>query len=435
MDELTRYKMRVVFAGIVEAILAIIEIYIMINFNRVFLAIAIVALLMVVVLFFLISGVIDINLLTKEVEQKRYEELYNAQKASYLVIRKSFDEMEERLKSIEEGSALPADEIINAQKAVAKVTISRSKENTDALMNSNDELINQLFTMQEKLEENNESLMKQQQELLDQVHQKMDELNSKIGTIETKVSNGVPVQMPAQQIPVTETIEEPVIEEAKSLEEETPVVDELPVMEEESPALDEAAVVEDELPSLDDMPAMEEELPSLEEPLEEAVDEKKDEDDLSSDEIQAMLDSLSSDPEAYANELAAEPEVPESTGEDTVDEMVIEESVAEEVSDDTTVEEPVIAESEIEEPKAPAVDIPDDPNAQLSPEQIAALFSGAADSSSAEEPEAQPEQPEPEEEPAPSEPEPVQVPDVGVDLSDPNRVMSPEEIEKLFANL
>ena len=140
--EIAKDKIQVILASIALAVLIIMEFYIMINFKSNFIAMAVGILLMIVALFFLISALMDISLKQKDMEQEKYEEIYNAQKASYLVIKKSFDEMEQRLRSIEENSALPAEDIINAQKAVAKVTISRSKENTDALMNSNDELIN-----------------------------------------------------------------------------------------------------------------------------------------------------------------------------------------------------------------------------------------------------------------------------------------------------
>ena len=401
MDELTRYKMKVAFAGIVEAILAIIEIYIMINFNRHFLSIVSVALIMVVVLFFLITGIIDINLITRQQEQKRYEELYNAQKASYLIIRKSFDEMEERLKSIEEGSALPADEIINAQKAVAKVTISRSKENTDALMNSNDELINQLYAMQEKLESNNDSLIKQQQELMNQVHQKMDDMSSKIGTIEDKVSTGIAVaQVAAPIAPQPVVAAEPVIEPDLVMEEISEEVPEPEITEEILPELESEA--EEILPELEDEPVLEEapaEEPTPEpEPVAEPVVEEAPAVEIP-DDPNAMLtpEQIAALVAGGADSAPAEEQAPEPEPEPTVEE-------------------------------APAVEIPDDPNAMLTPEQIAALVAGGADSAPAEEP-------DPELETEPAAEAPVAVPDVGVDLSDPNRVMSPEEIEKLFANL
>ena len=136
--EIAKDTIQIILASIALAILIIMEFYIMINFKSNFMAMAIGVLLMIVVLFFLISGVMDISLKQKDMESQKYEDIYNAQKASYLVIKKSFDDMEQRLRAIEENSSLPAEDIINAQKAVAKLTISRSKENTDALMNSND---------------------------------------------------------------------------------------------------------------------------------------------------------------------------------------------------------------------------------------------------------------------------------------------------------
>ena len=164
--EIARDKIQIILSGIAVAVLIVMELYIMINFKSNFMFMAVGILLMIVALFFLISAVLDITLKTKDMEERKYEDIYNAQKASYLVIKKSFDELDQRLRNIEENSVLPAEDIINAQKAVAKVTISRSKENTDALMNSNDELINQLFSIKEKLETSNNQILEKQQALL-----------------------------------------------------------------------------------------------------------------------------------------------------------------------------------------------------------------------------------------------------------------------------
>ena len=132
--EIAKDKIQIILASIALAILIIMEFYIMINFKSNFMAMAIGVLLMIVVLFFLISGVMDISLKQKDMETQKYEDIYNAQKASYLVIKKSFDEMEQRLRAIEENSSLPAEDIINAQKAVAKVTISRSLRRAAVLL-------------------------------------------------------------------------------------------------------------------------------------------------------------------------------------------------------------------------------------------------------------------------------------------------------------
>ena len=81
---------------------------------------------------------------------------------------------------------------------------------------------------------------------------------------------------------------------------------------------------------------------------------------------------------------------------------------------------------------APAVEIPDDPNAQLSPDQIAALFAsmggddGAASEAAEETKEAASAAPEPETEAAAPA---VEIPD------DPNAQLSPDQIAALFASM
>ena len=208
--EIAKDKIQVILASIALAVLIIMEFYIMINFKSNFMAMAVGILLMIVALFFLISALMDMSLKQKDMEQEKYEEIYNAQKASYLVIKKSFDEMEQRLRAIEENSSLPAEDIINAQKAVAKVTISRSKENTDALMNSNDELINQLVSIQEKIDSNNDRIIEKQQSIIKEsnfdIQQKISELTSQISIIEGKIQNGIPM-MAAQPMPQMQQVQ------------------------------------------------------------------------------------------------------------------------------------------------------------------------------------------------------------------------------------
>ena len=50
-----------------------------------------------------------------------------------------------KLAYMEEASKIPTEEIVNAQKGIAKVIIKRFHENTDALMNSYEQLLNGLI--------------------------------------------------------------------------------------------------------------------------------------------------------------------------------------------------------------------------------------------------------------------------------------------------
>jgi hypothetical protein len=478
--EIAKDKIQVILSSIAVAVLIIMEFYIMINFKSNFLAMAVGILLMIVALFFLISALLDMSLKQKDIEQEKYEEIYNAQKASYLVIKKSFDEMEQRLRAIEENSALPAEDIINAQKAVAKVTISRSKENTDALMNSNDELINQLVNIQEKLESNNSQMIEKQQSIIKEsnfdIQQKIAALTNQLTSIEGKIQNQVPVMavQPMQQMampqsmPVAEEIpmpEEAAVPEEVQMAEEISMPEE--IMEETSAEEQMAEMPMEEEPVVDDL--------GLD--LDAVVEEEPQADDLGLD-----LDSLTE--EAPAEKVAEEIvddlglDLDAQVEEEPAEELILEEPVAEEIPVEETpveeiiTEEPVAEEAPVEEPvaeevpveEAPAEEIiAEEPVAEEIPAEEAPVEEATAEEIVAEEPAAEEipasdpgadldalleeigetvEETEPEPEPA-AEPEPepepkeeaIVIPDVGVDLTDPNRVMSPDEIEKLFANI
>ena len=466
--EIAKDKIQVILSSIAVAVLIIMEFYIMINFKSNFMAMAVGILLMIVALFFLISALLDMSLKQKDIEQEKYEEIYNAQKASYLVIKKSFDEMEQRLRAIEENSALPAEDIINAQKAVAKVTISRSKENTDALMNSNDELINQLVNIQEKLESNNSQMIEKQQSIIKEsnfdIQQKIAALTNQLTSIEGKIQNQVPVMavQPMQQMAMPQSMPAPEpmpVAEEIPMPEEAAVPEEVPMAEmpmEEEPVVDDLgldldAVVEEE-PQADDL-GLDLDLDSLTEeaPTEEVGEEIVD--DLGLD-LDAQVEEEPAEElileEPVAEEIPVE-EVP--VEEAPVEEAPVEEAPAEApVAEEVPVEEAPVEEVIAEEPVAeeiPAEEAPieEAPAEEIIAEETAAEEIPAADpgadldalleeiGETVEETEPEPEPAaEPEPEPEPKE-EAIIIPDVGVDLTDPNRVMSPDEIEKLFANI
>ena len=442
--EIAKDKVQVILASIALSVLVVMEFYVMINYKSNFIAMAAGILLMIFALFFLISALMDMSLKQKDMEQEKYEEIYNAQKASYLVIKKSFDEMEQRLRAIEENSSLPAEDIINAQKAVAKVTISRSKENTDALMNSNDELINQLFNIQEKLESNNSQIIEKQQSLLKEsnldIQQKIAALTTQISSIEGKIQNGIPVMasqpMQMQVPPVTP---QPTMPMPEAVFEPTPEIIPEPTIEE---------VIQEEIS--EPVPEMEPE-PEFEAAVEEApvedlgldldiaIEEPAAEDEVGLDLDSMIEESDSGDAsleepieEEISLEASVETPVEEIPLEETpIEEVPVEEAMAEEIpAVEEVASEPVAEEQAVEEVVEP------EPIA----EEPALADLGASLDTLLDEIGETVEEPEPEPEPVPEQPEEekddsIVIPDVGVDLTDPNRVMSPEEIEKLFANI
>ncbi|MCR5477997.1 MAG: hypothetical protein K6E92_10345 [Lachnospiraceae bacterium] len=243
---------------------------------------------------------------------------------------------------------------------------------------------------------------------------------------------------------VEETVEEPVLEEPVTEESvaEEPIAQESVVAE---PLVEEAVVQE---PEPEPKPDPASEIP--------ADPNAK----MSDDDIAALLASMNGGEEAPAEEVSIEepvaeepvieepkpepapaPEIPADTNAKMSDDDIAallasmnggEEAPAEEVP----IEEPVAEEPVIEEPEpepAPALEIPADPNAKMSDDDIAALLAsmnGGEEAPAEEVPIEEPVAEEPViEEP---EPEPAPAPEIP---ADPNARMSDDDIAALLASM
>ena len=377
-DESTilKSKLSIAFASVIEALFLLLEIYFMMHAQGNFTVLVIIAICMVVVLFFLVLSAVDLSQKNKELERREYADIYKAQKASYLAQKKYFDEINERLDLLEQNTNFPTDDIISAQKAVAKVAISRNKENAEALMNANDELIQRVFGFEEKLADNNATLMQQQESMLrqtkedllenhkniqdqfDLLHNALEQMQQEINALELKQATVISEPMMANPVMEESVMEEPVIEE--------------PVAEE---------------------PAVE--------PL--------DTDQISQADIDAMLASLANDTQEMSMETDA-------VGAEDLPDL-------EPIPDMEGMEDVAMPDLGMEEdlPDLEAMeDLPDLDAVMEEPEAL-------EEPTITEEP-AAPEEPATAEEAAPEEP-PMP------DLSDPNKVLSPDEIAALFANM
>ena len=391
---------KVIFSVLIIVIGILAEFYIMINLGGEPVYLCIFGMIILIMSYILISSIVQIQYNKMREEREEHDNLFNSQKASYLIIRKSFDEIFQRLESLEKSIKLPTEELITAQKAIAKVNISRSKENTDALMNSNDKLLEKVFEFEDMLDENNKKLLESQNQITEQqmkdVMLKQQEINAAIKELQLSLKNEMlqaintiattqPQNIPQQMSQNISQVEISKVDQAIpiKIEGDTELKFEEPVIEE--PVIEEPIAEE----------------PLMEEPI------------------------------------AEEPLMEEPIGE----EPLMEEPIAEE----PLMEEPIIEEPIVEEPimeEAPAEEVPpmpdlSDPNKVMTPEEIAALIANTgaeepvAEDLVAEEPVA--------EEPIAEEPimeeAPVEEAPPMPDLSDPNKVMTPDEIAALIANM
>ena len=423
-NQILKEKMKIGISIVIEAVLIMLEIYVLTQMQDQLLIAGAMVIPMALTLYFLILSIINVSQYNKRMELERYEDLYNAQKASYLIVRKSFEELSKRLEDLEQVNNLPAEEIINAQKAVAKLTISRNKENALALMESNESLIEQLSSLERELKQNNSSIAERQEKLLEQTKKDLIERNRDLERqlleLQAKVAENRQIVMPpmyAQPAPQMMPQQMDTVSRQKDIKHDDYAQEETDI-------------------SFDgyDTP-MVAEAPS-EEP-----------------ELNTIAETIPTETEEHYVESDEDAET------DTESEIAVETEPAIEAEAEPAIE----AEAEVTPEPVPTVTpVSDDPNHVMTPDEIAAMFAGAstAESQVEAEPIAEPvveetAEAEPvieaEAEPAieaEAEPkavveekaaEPVEekaatsVPDLS--NNDPNKMLTPEEIEKLFANL
>lgn len=397
----------VLFSSLAVILCIVVELYLMITMPELLPAIAVVGLAIVGCTYLCVATLVK-RVERKEAEQKeQYASILKSEKASYLLIRKYFDEISEQLSLLEDKFSVPFQEVITAQKATAKVTINRNKENTDALMNSNDKLLDLIFQMESKLDEISgavaadaaeQSRMQSQIEAVSQLSGQLREME--LGLKNEILQAAHQMAMSSPQVVMAQPQPMPLQPQMEMPEEPGPLPD---LMEEPEP----------ELEPMSDL--MEEPEPELElEPMAEEIGEPE--------------------PEVPDDEPVADSE-PEPLMPSEPEDLTIPENVDE--------PEPQI--DQIEElPPEPDLS---DPNKMMSPDDIAALLASINNEANAE-PEVVADEiaedipDEPANEPEVLDTQIVSEPEESVeeappmpDLSDPNKVMSPDEIAALFANL
>ena len=399
-------KIQVIFLILISTLVLLADFYAIINYPKEYMLIAAITVIFMICLWGVISGFFSLSALKEDRREEQYDSIFKSEKASYLMLRKYFDEIEEKIEILQKESKIPTEDIINAQKGIAKVVINRNKENADAIMNSNEQLMETFEHLENKLKESTDFIIENQKNViydnLKDIMEKQQVLSDSIKDMEIRLSQAItanPIQFTAnvempkqttdapQSAPAMEAIPEPVVEEAAIAEPEpVAVIEPEPVIEAPEPE-----------PVVEPSPV-----------AEEAVADTTNSDpnrQLSADEIAALF--------ASANASATEPE--SEPAEKVITEPVTE---APQAPEPEPVVEPSPAAAE-----AVAATTNSDPNRQLSADEIAALFASA--NAGATEPESKPAE-EVITEPAKS---PV------VDLNNTNRNLTPDEIAALFSSM
>lgn len=119
------------------------EIYWMINRSYEYVVLIVFGFLICIFGILTIGGFVKEKRYYSEMIMNQHEEILNADKAVYLLVKKSFSELNEQLAEIKENKA-PIFEIVEKQKSIAKFMMIKNRESTLELLNLNSKVLDEL---------------------------------------------------------------------------------------------------------------------------------------------------------------------------------------------------------------------------------------------------------------------------------------------------
>ena len=441
--------LQLMFMILIFTVVLLTDFYAIINYPEEYILIAVITVILLIYLWGVVNGFLTLRTLKEERREEQYDSIFKSEKASYLMLKKYFEEIEEKIAILQEASKVPTEAIIGAQKGIAKVVINRNKENADAIMGSNEQLLDAVERFDARLKESDEFIIENQKnvlyENLKEIMDRQQTLSDSIKDMETRLSQVIaanPVQFTANvEMPktitampsVSEAASQPVTAQSSPIKHD--VVDDFIVPAVDEP-VDMAAAVEPAAEPIAEptIAPVAEQVNTAAEPVTEPIMEQK------PVETPASKPESASEPEPVVEPAPATEEAAADTANSDPNRQLSADEIAalfaganagagepESASEPEPVVEPAPATEE-----ATADTANSDPNRQLSADEIAALFAGAnagagePESAGEPEPASEPEQVEP---PA-SAPEPENAP--VVDLNNTNRNLTPDEIAALF---
>ena len=304
------------------AILFVADLYVMINNPGNFVVFSIITILMLVWIFIFTRQMVKFQQQKRKKETEQLEELFRGQKANYLQQKKVSEQIAEVKTLLQHASV---EDIVTAQKALAKVTISRSRENAEALMNSNDEVRQKMNQLLEDVSAVSEKMSEQQKAMIDEhikgMLEREEQILGKLQEIDDSVKNEISEAVEKLQTVAVTPAAEPMPQAAEPVFEPEAVEEPLPELEpevaEESLPEFEPEAVEEPLPELEPE-VTEEPLPELEpevaeKPLPELEPEATEEPEVAEEPLPDLDFGLD-----LGSDLLGEPEATEATAEEPV---------------------------------------------------------------------------------------------------------------------
>ncbi len=448
-------KTRVLISSIILMFMVLCDIY-MITISGNLRLMAAAAFITFLWMTFTLDGWMSLREMGVREREEQYQDILKAEKASYLIFQQKFQDLDNKLNFIGQ-KIMPLEKANSAnqkmiaslidglredQKKIAKVTINRSKENADALINSNGQLMRQMDQLINSvpnaegmgqpgsIQQEIQSLRNAQEAML----ARLQEISALLGGVQPPSTGegsfsaafgqpSVATDPSSGDSGFSALSEQPFVESQTSASSEQPAVETLSPSELEAllSGIGEAPISASEEPVLQEKEMAPEEL----------MAQRK---DIAQPEPMAQRKDIAQpEPVAQEKEMASEGSVAQEKDVAPAEAQVLEASAPSgepeaKPQEQSKASVPEAKPQEQPKPQTPEakparkVSVPKpnlaDPNQMMSPEDIAALIANA-------EVEELPDAPLQLEEEKPPKP----------DTSDPNKMMSPEDIAALIANM
>ncbi len=373
MENENSQKRKLKVISVITLFICLIDIYVIDNFPKNYIILAAAAFVTLVYAVLTVSSWFDWKEQEKKYWEQQYSNIIDTEKGYYILTQKNLKLLDDKLNFIgqkimpleksaeinQRKIAAMLDSIVLDQKKIAKITIGRSKENADALMNSNDKLLQQMEAFRESMNVMQEHLITNQGQIFKQESQELDknrdELLGKIQELSESLKSDSSETSSSAADHDTDAVKEAIVSDTATEPKEMHVVEE---------------TVVEEIPEAQ-VESMPEEMSTAPEQMESTADELP---NIPQQEAQAM--ELSKEVEQEKSMPAQQPQSePEVAVPDMSDpnRAMSPEDIAALIANTSAENLPETTEKFVEEEKPPMPDM-SDPNKAMSPEDIAALI-------------------------------------------------------------
>ena len=121
-------RFRINITLLIAVVLLVADLYAMINMPQKFIILAIITALFLVAIYFLVDSISIYLMAEKNRKEEQYDSIFKSEKASYLLLRKTFDDLYELIEKGNQSRKTNVEEFFNEQKPEERFPLEERKK-------------------------------------------------------------------------------------------------------------------------------------------------------------------------------------------------------------------------------------------------------------------------------------------------------------------